>query len=162
MPFLEETWKKFVPNRPFEPRFLDEELNSMYDTERRLSLWFTQFFVLAISIACIGLFAFATFTVERRFKEIGIRKVVGASSANIFTLLARGFLWPIFLANMIAWPISHYLLSKWLTDFAYRIELRSSMFFYVGLISVLITLAVVVYQSYKASKINPVDALKHE
>jgi len=162
MPFLKETWKTFVPNRPFEPKFLDEELSRMYDAEKRLSRWVTQFFVLAISIACIGLFTFATFTVERRFKEIGVRKVVGASSANIFTLLARGFLWPIVLANIIAWPVSHYLLSQWLADFAYRIQLQMSMFFYVGLISVLITFAVITYQSYRASKINPVDVLKYE
>lgn len=162
MPFLKTTWKKFVPNRPFEPRFLDEELNHLYASEKQLSRWFTFFFALTISIACMGLFAFAAFTVERRFKEIGVRKVVGASATNIFILLARGFLWPIFIANLIAWPIAYYLLSQWLADFPYRVDLQFSSFLGVGFMAVLIALIAVAHQSYRASQINPVDVLKYE
>jgi putative ABC transport system permease protein len=162
MAFLEARWQEYVPNRPFTPKFLDDALAWQYWAEEQMRRLFTIFFGLAVFIACLGLVALSTFAAERRTKEIGIRKAVGASSRSIFGLLCQGFLFPVLAANLIAWPVAYFTMSDWLANFAYRIDLGPGPFVLVAASATLIALLTVAHQSVKASRINPVDALQHE
>jgi putative ABC transport system permease protein len=159
---LKETWSQFMPNHTFEPDFLDDEVAWLYRQEERMSDVFTIFFGLAIFIACLGLLALATFTAEQRTKEIGIRKSVGADDRTIVALLAKGFLKPVVSASLIGWPVAYWVMSDWLNDFAYRVSLGPVPFVGGAAIAILIAMVTVGYQAIRASRISPVEALRHE
>jgi putative ABC transport system permease protein len=159
---LESTWKKFSPERPFEFTFLDETYAKMYQTEDRFQKVFTSLVLLAISIACLGLFGLATFTAQERFREIGIRKVLGASVREIVNLLLGDFLKLVLIALVIAVPIGWIFMNKWLQDFAYRINVSWWIFLVAGFIAILIALITISFQSIKAAIANPVKSLRTE
>jgi putative ABC transport system permease protein len=160
--FLEKTWKRFVPDQPFVCRFLDETLNQMYQSERRLRRISGVSSALAILVACLGLFGLAAFSAEQRTKEVGIRKVLGASIANIVLLLSRDFVKFVAVANLIAWPVAYYVMNGWLQNFAYRVGLGIWTFVLGGILVLIIALVTVSVQAVKAARANPVDALRYE
>jgi putative ABC transport system permease protein len=160
--YIESTMKKFAPATPFEYTFFDEVYDATYKNEQKLEAIFSAFAVLAIIVACLGLFGLATFAAENRIKEIGIRKALGASVTNIFILLSKEFLRWVIVANLISWPVAYYFMSEWLNDFAYRIALGFGVFVLSGIIALLIALITVSRQALKAAKTNPVDSLKYE
>ncbi len=161
--FLREKFRDLEPNRELDYFFLDEDFDKNYRAEERLSSIFTYFAVLAVIIACLGLFGLASFTAEQRTKEIGIRKTLGASVDSIVIQLSNDFIKWVLIANVIAWPVSYYLMSTfWLVNFPYRISITLLTFIQSGLISVLIALVTVSYQSIKAGMANPVKALRYE
>ena len=122
-----------------------------------------QFFtLLAIIIACLGLYGISAHNVELRVREIGVRKVLGASLFNITSILSREFLLLVFLANLIAWPAAYFIMDSWLQDFSYRIDIQPPVFLVTGILSVFIALFTVSFQAIKAGLANPVDALRHE
>ena len=159
---LRNKWKEFRPNQPFEFSFLDERFDEMYRTERKFGEIFGVFAVMAIFIGCLGLFGLAAFTAEQRTKEIGIRKVLGASSSNIIKLLLKEFVILIAVANVIAWPISFFVMKGWLKDFSYRISLSIWIFLIAGLVTLFIALLTVSSQAIKAAFADPADSLKYE
>jgi putative ABC transport system permease protein len=159
---LEATWTRFNPERPFEYTFLDDQFDALYRAEARLSGLFGVFTGLAVVIACLGLFGLAAFTAETRTKEIGIRKVLGASAGSIVGLLSKDFLALVGLAFVIAAPVSFVLMRNWLEHFAYRIELGPGVFLLTGGLVVLIALLTVSYQSIKAALADPVKSLRYE
>ncbi len=159
---LESVWKQFLPGRPFEYQFFDEVLDGYYQSEITLQKVCGIFAALSIFISCLGMLGLIAFAVQQRTKEIGIRKVLGASEGNIILLLTRNFLWLTIIANVIGWPIAYYLMSSWLNDFAYRIELGPLMFIATGLLTLGIVLVTVGGQAWRAACANPVHALRDE
>ncbi len=159
---LENVWKQFLPGRPFEYQFFDEVLDAYYQSEITLQKVCGIFAALSILISCLGMLGLIAFATQQRTKEIGIRKVLGASEENIILLLTRNFLWLTVIANVIGWPVAYYLMSSWLNDFAYRIELGPLMFIATGLLTLGIVLVTVGGQAWRAAIANPVDALRDE
>jgi len=159
---LEVTWNRFVPGQPPVFAFLDDELDQAYRAELRLKSVFGSFTLLAIIIACLGLFSLAALTTEQRTKEIGVRKVMGASTMQIVFFLSKEFVQLVLMAIIIAFPIAYVLTNTWLQNFAYHTAPRVSIFFLVGLGTLLIALLTVTSQSIKASRANPVDTLRYE
>jgi len=160
--FIKNKFKEFAPGAPFEYTFLDDKVAEMYLTEERLGKTFNFLSVLAIFIACLGLLGLAFFTIERRTKEIGIRKVLGASVLDIITLLSKDFTKLVIVANVIAWPIAYYAMNKWLQNFAYRSSLNIWIFILAGAIALIIALITISFQSTKAAIANPADSLRYE
>ncbi|MBN1271547.1 MAG: ABC transporter permease [Candidatus Aminicenantes bacterium] len=160
--FLKKTYEQYQPLHPFEFTFLDDSFNRIYQREQIFGSIFRIFSFLAIFIACLGLYGLASFTAERRTKEIGIRKVLGASISGIFMYFSLGLSKCVLLANLIAWPIAYYLMDKWLQSFAYRMNLNAWPFILSGLAAFLIALLTISYQSVKAATANPVDSLRYE
>ena len=159
---LKTTFERVTPSTALEYTFLDESLDRLYRTEQRLAKVVFLFAGLAILIACLGLFALAAFATERRIKEIGIRKVLGASVMNIVKLLSKDFLKLVFIAFLVASPIAWLVMNRWLQDFAYRISIPWWVFAVAGGLAVFITLLTVSLQSMKAALSNPVESLKVE
>jgi putative ABC transport system permease protein len=162
MRFLEDQWKKFVPEQPLEYIFLDEQFDKNYKAEIQTAKVITAFSFLAIFVACLGLFGLASFTALQRTKEIGIRKVLGASVSGIVLLLSKEFAKWVLLANIIAWPVAWFAMSNWLENFAYRTEISPWLFPVSGVIALIIALLTVSFQAIKAAIANPVNALKYE
>ncbi len=160
--FLENKWKTFAPHRPFTYTFLNDEYNQMYANENRINQVFTYFSALAVLLACLGLLGLSAYVTAQRTKEIGIRKVLGASTASITTLLSADFLKLVMIAILIASPLAWYAMTYWLNDFAYRIEIEWWVFVVAGLTAVGIALVTVSTQSIKAALTNPVKSLKSE
>ena len=160
--FMEKTWKQFVPEKPFEFTFVDENLNQLYREEMRAGQLVETFAGLAILVACLGLFGLAAFTAEQRTKEIGVRKVLGASVRSIVLLLSTEFARLVLIANLIAWPVAYFLMGGWLQNFAYRVDLSWWVFALSGMIALLIALGTVSYQALRAAVANPIDALRYE
>ena len=159
---VEKYWKERFPGYDFDYFFLDDDFNRQYAAEQRLARLFGVFAGLAIFIACLGLFALTTFTTERRVKEIGVRKVLGASVANIVALLSKDFLKLVLVAILIASPLTWWAANRWLQDFAYKISLEWWMFAGAGLLAVGIAMLTVSYQAVKAALVNPVKSLRSE
>jgi len=160
--YVETVWEKFAPDCPFTYSFLDDRLNSLYRGEQltgKLFLWFSG---LTIFIACIGILGLASFTAEQRTKEIGIRKVLGASVPGIVGMLLREFSKWVIISSIIAWPVAYFAMKKWLQNFAYRIDLGVWTFVLSGLAALAVALLTVSYQSIKAATANPVDSLRYE
>ncbi|UCC43627.1 MAG: ABC transporter permease [Candidatus Zixiibacteriota bacterium] len=155
-------WAEFVPSRPLEFTYLDDELSAQYRFEESVDDVMVLFTGLAIFIACLGLLGLAAFSAEQRTKEIGIRKVLGSSVTGIVRLLTGEFVVLVAIANVIAWPVTYYVMNLWLQDFAYRIELGIGTFVLAGLAAMLIALLTVSYQAIRAARANPVEALKYE
>ena len=160
--FLKTKWQEFGPNQPFAYSFLDERFNDMYRAETRIGAVFSVFAGLAIFTACLGLFGLASFTTEQRTKEIGVRKVLGATVSNVTVLLSKDFVKLVLLANLLAWPVAYFAMNKWLQDFAYRINLSWWMFALAGALALLIAVLTVSFQAIKAALGNPVVALRYE
>ena len=155
-------WDALGTGEPFQYAFLDEASQAMYRAEQTTGRVLLVFAGLTIFIACLGLFGLATFTAEQRTKEIGVRKVLGASVAGLVALLARDFLKPVFVALLLAAPVAWYAMNRWLEDFAYRVELEWWVFAGAGLLAVAIALLTVGFQSVKAALVNPVESLRSE
>jgi putative ABC transport system permease protein len=147
---------------PFQYSFLDEDINKLYVEEERTEKIIGTFSAIAIFIACLGLFGLAAYTAEQRTKEIGVRKALGASVANIILLLSKEFIRLVLIASIIAIPIAYYAMNHWLTEFAYRISLAPGIFISAFILAFLISLLTVGYQSIKAALANPVESLRYE
>jgi putative ABC transport system permease protein len=160
--FMEKTWKQFVPEKPFEFMFIDENINQMYGKEQKVGQLVGMFALLAIVVACLGLFGLVAFTAEQRTKEIGIRKVLGASVRSIVLLLSTEFARLVLIANLIAWPVAYFLVDDWLQNFSYRVDVAWWEFALSGMIALLIALGTVGYQALRAAVANPVEALRNE
>ncbi len=156
---IEKTWNKINPSTPFTYSFLEKDFANNYEKEQRTSHMIIYFMIVALVVACLGLFGLATFSAERRTKEIGVRKVLGASVGSMVALLSKEFIKWVVLAIGIALPLSAYMMQKWLDDFAYRIHLSWWMFFASGLLAILIALITVSYQSVKSAMANPAKSL---
>lgn len=159
---IEKTWMSVNSLAPFEYSFLDDTINAHYKNEHRLGRLFSYFAFLAVFISCLGLFGLASFIAERRTKEIGIRKTLGASSKNIFFLLSREFTWWVLAANLIAWPVAWYAMYKWLQNFAYRTGIDWWTFLAAGALALFIAWLTVSLQTLRSARANPVDSLKYE
>lgn len=159
---IESTWKQFVPQRPFTYYYLDDSFNALHKADERFEVLFSWLTGLAIFIACLGLFALIAFVVEQRTKEIGIRKVMGASVTHIAMLIYKDFLKVIMVALAIASPVAWYFMNRWLEGFAYHIEISWWVFGMAGILAFLIAFITISYQSVKASLMNPVNSLKME
>jgi putative ABC transport system permease protein len=160
--FVEQIWGKFAPEIPFAFSFLDQDLDRLYYSEKRFGQTFGAFGLLAIVIACLGLFGLASFSAERRTKEIGIRKVLGATVSGLALLLSQEFTKLVLLSYLIAWPLAYFAMNKWLQDFAYHINLGWWVFALAGGLALLIALLTVSTQAIKAALANPVEALRYE
>ena len=160
--FLKQTWEKTCAGYPFEFEFLDTRISQLYQTERRLRDLIAYFSGIAIWVACLGLFGLAVFMTERRTKEIGIRKVAGASVSGIVMLLSKDFVKPVLVANLISCPIAYWAMRGWLDNFAYRIDLGWDVFVLSGSLVLVVALLTVGFQAWKAACTNPVDALRNE
>ena len=160
--YMKKVWEEFAPTRPFEYSFLDEELDALYTDEAsfsRLSIILT---ILAIVIACLGLIGLTSFMVERKTREISVRRVHGASIGHVNSLLSREFLWLIGIANLISWPIAYLGINRWLENFSKHIQVQWYLFVVSALVTILITLAITSIHAYRASSMNPADTLKYE
>jgi putative ABC transport system permease protein len=160
--FLRDKWRQFSPAFPFEYSFLDEDFDKLYRADQKVGRIIGVFTTLALFVACLGLFGLASFAAEQRTKEIGVRKVLGASASGIFMLLSREFAKWVLIANIIAWPIAYFAMNRWLRNFAYRVTIGIDVFFLSALASLAIALFTVSYRSLKASVTNPVDSLRYE
>ncbi len=160
--YIRETTTKFAPSFPYEYAFLDQGLEDLYQNEQKLGKIFSTFAFLAIFISCLGIFGLASFTAEKRTKEIGIRKVMGASVSHIVMLLSKEFSRWILLANIIAWPIAWYAMHKWLQNFAYRSSMNPLLFLLAGMLSMIIAALPIGYQAIKAAVADPIDSLRYE
>ncbi|MCF8235315.1 MAG: ABC transporter permease [Bacteroidales bacterium] len=159
---IERKWSSILPTETFAYHFLDRSLDRIYNQEKRFGRLFIYFSLLAILIACLGLLGLASYMVEQRSREIGIRKVFGSSETAIVRLFSWEFSKRVLIANIIAWPVAWYLMSKWLENFAYRISMGWWIFLLAGFIAFLLALLTVSYQSLKAANMNPVDVVKYE
>jgi len=159
---LEKKWREFLPNAPFSYTFMDEGFAAMYQSEQRVGKIFGMFATLAVFIGCLGLFGLAAFTAEQRTKEIGIRKVLGATAPGIVRLLMREFMILIAIANVIAWPVAYFVMKGWLRDFAYRISIGAWIFIVAGVLTLFIAMLTVIFQATKAALMNPIDSLRYE
>jgi len=160
--FLKQKWEKLFPGRLFEFSFFDEDFDRIYKTETRLAKTFNYITGLVILIACLGLFGLASFTTLRRTKEIGIRKVLGASVSAIVILLSKDFLKWVLVANLIAWPLAYFAMNKWLQNFAYRTNIGLSIFLLAAALVFVTALLTIIFQAIKAALANPVDSLRYE
>ncbi len=159
---LQSVYADFLPNKPFEYFFMDDELDKLYRGEVKLGRVTGTFAAFGIFVGCLGLFGLTSFISEQRTKEIGIRKVLGATVANVTALLSKDFVKLVLLANLIAWPVAWYAMNKWLQNFAYRIEISWWVFVLAGGMTLVIALVTVSAQAIKAALTNPVEALRYE
>jgi putative ABC transport system permease protein len=159
---IENIWKEIEPAYPFSYVFLNESFDRLYRSEQRMGQIFISFTLMAIFISCLGLFGLASFTADQRTKEIGVRKVLGASVSNVVVLLSRDFTKWVILANVVAWPVAYLVMNRWLQNFAYRIGLAIWMFVLSGVIALLIAILTVSTKALKAAVANPVDSLRYE
>jgi len=160
--YLEKTWKKYLPETPFEYTFLDENFDKLYRSEQRQGILFTTFACIAIFIACLGLLGLSAFAITQRIKEIGIRKVLGASVGGIVGLLSKDFLKLVAIAAIIAFPVAWYVMHNWLRDFAYRISMQWWVFLVAGVLASAVALITISFQAIKAAVANPVKSLRSE
>jgi putative ABC transport system permease protein len=159
---IEKIWKKFSPHYPFHYQFLDEVFEQQYRTDQRTGKIFKYFAILAIFISCLGIFGLAAFTAEQRTKEIGIRKVLGASVSGIISLVSKEFIILLALANIIAWPAAFVLIKRLLNSYAYRTTITAWTFLAAGTLATIIALLTVSYQAFKAARTDPSRALRYE
>lgn len=159
---LEGTWKSLAVESPFKYTFLEDDFNNLYRSERNMRAVLGAFTFLSVLVACLGLFGLAAFTIRQRFREIGIRRVLGASVSNITSLLSKDFLKLVLISICIAVPAAWYAISKWLQDFAYRVDIGWWIFLCAALLAVLIAMATVSFQAVKAALTNPVKSIRTE
>ncbi len=160
--FIEEEYENFFPNRLFEYRFLDEDFEQMYLEEQKAGQVISYLAVIAIFIACLGLFGLSSYTTKQRTKEIGIRRILGASISSITLHLTKDFVILVVLANLFAWPTAYYAMQVWLNNFPYRVGISWFVFITAGIAAIVIALATVGFQSIRAARTNPADSLRYE
>lgn len=160
--FIENLWTNTYPDYVFEYHFLDETIANFYRQERQLSQLYKVFAAIAIFLSCLGLYGLASFMAVQRIKEVGIRKVLGATVQNVIFLFSKEFIILISIASIIATPVAWYLMYKWRQDFAYRIDINPAIFIAAGAASLLIALITVSFQAIKAAMANPVKSLRSE
>jgi ABC-type antimicrobial peptide transport system permease subunit len=156
---LQKLYGKFLPGYTFDYHFMDQDYQSLYDSENKVAVLSKYFTVIAILISCLGLYGFAAYTTERRQKEIGIRKVLGASVGNVMALLSKEFIYLVLIAMIIAGPLAWYMLNRWLQNFASRIAVEWWMFALAGVVVAFVAIG---FHTVKAAIANPVDSLKTE
>ena len=159
---MEKVFKQFNPGFPFKYYFTDEEIAKNYKAEHTVNKLSRYFAFLAIFISCLGLFGLVTFTAEQKTKEIGIRKVLGASVTGIVRMLSKDFLKLVLIATVIAFPVAWWIMHKWLMDFEYRVTIGWWIFVVAGIAALLIALLTISFQSIKAALANPVKSLRTE
>lgn len=159
---IERTWRELVPDYPFQYFFLDDSFAELYEEDRKLANILLSFSSLAIFVACLGLLGLSTLMAEFRTKEIGVRKVLGASVGTLVFLMSRDFTKWVLLANVIAWPLSFWAMRSWLQRFAFQTELGPEVFLVAGLAALVTALMTVLYQAVKVALANPVHALRYE
>ena len=160
--FIQEKWQSTFPGEQFEYSFLDNRINQLYASEKKMQKIFIIFSSLSILVACLGLLGLVSFTSEVRTKEIGIRKVLGASTGSVILLLSKEFIKWIILANIVAWPLAWFMMNKWLQNFAYRANIGWIVFLLAGFITMLIAVFTFIFQTVKTACANPVDSLRYE
>jgi putative ABC transport system permease protein len=160
--FMESVWKKNFADHPFDYQFLDEHFEDLYKADRQVSKIVGSLAVLAIIVSCLGLFGLASYSAEKRTKEVGIRKVLGASLRNIVLLLSQHFIRLVLIANLIAWPLAWYALNRWLQDYAYRISVSWWVFILAGAGAIVIAVGTISFQAINAALANPVKNLRTE
>jgi putative ABC transport system permease protein len=159
---IESVWKRMAPEVPFDAKFSEEIIGELYEAEDARATIFAGFAVLAVIVACLGLFGLAAFTAERRTKEIGIRKVMGARSRDIVRLLAWQFSKPVIIANLIAWPVAWWVMRDWLNTFDARIDLGPTPFVLAAFIALAIAIGTIAGHALKVARANPIHALRYE
>lgn len=162
MGFLESNWREVYPNDSFTYSFLDEDWGRLYQNEARQGSIFRSFSILAVFIACLGLLGLASFTAEQRTREIGVRKVLGASASGIVALLSKEYVRLVVYANLIAWPVAYVVMNDWLDSFAYRTDLSPWIFVLAAALAIAVTMLTVSYKAVSVAHTDPVDALQHE
>ena len=160
--YIRQTWQKLYPDEVFEYQFLDEQIASFYETETLTTRLINAFTGIAILICCLGLYGLVSYVVVQRTKEIGVRKVLGASVLSIVTLLSKDFLKLVLIAIFIATPIAWWAMNKWLSDLAYKIDIAWWVFALAGLLAVGIALITISFQSIRTARMNPVKSLRSE
>jgi len=160
--FIGDTWRSIFPDHPFEYPFLDDHFKEVYRADQQVTTMITVLAILAIFISCLGLFGLASYSAEKRIKEIGIRKVMGASVQNLVSLLSRHFVRLVLWANLIAWPLAWYTIHRWLEDYAYRIPMSWWVFVLAGILAMVIALVTVSILAFRAAVANPVKSLRVE
>jgi putative ABC transport system permease protein len=160
--FIETTWKEVFPDQPFTYTFLSERFNRQFEADEKRGLIFTLFTILAILIACLGLFGLASYMVEQRTKEVGIRKVFGADEGTILRLITRDFLILVAISIVIAFPVAYYFMSNWLSNYVYRTTPGAMVFITAAVLTLLITFATISYKAYQAAVMNPANSIKTE
>ena len=159
---IQSVWQKNCPDHPFEYQFLDDHFADVYRTDTQVSQIVGMLATLAIIISCLGLFGLASNSAERRVKEVGIRKVLGASVQNIVAMLSKDFLKYVLIAALIAWPLAWFSVYKWLQDYAYRIDISWWIFLFAVLVAIIIAFITISFQAIKAAIANPVKSLRTE
>ncbi len=159
---ISESWENFAPTRPFEYSFLDEELNGLYKDESSFSKLSMILTILAIVIACLGLIGLTSFMVERKTKEICVRRVNGATVKDVNTLLSKEFMWLILIAIVVSWPLAWFGISRWLETFSKHIDVQWFVFVVSAFVTIMITFLVTSIHAYRASLMNPAETLKYE
>ena len=159
---IKNTWQQYLPDLPFQYTFLDENFKTLYESEQRQETIFTTFACIAIFIACLGLFGLSAFAITQRIKEIGVRKVLGASTTTIVSLLSKDFIKLVIIAAVFAFPVTWFLMHRWLQDFAYRISIQWWVFIIAGIGALIIALVTISFQAIKAALSNPVKSLRTE
>jgi putative ABC transport system permease protein len=159
---IETAWKKIYPDQVFEVEFLDESVENLYKAEARLYTLFKLFSMLALCISCLGLWGLATLAAQHRTKEVGIRKVLGASAVTIVALMLKEFLSLVAIGLLVAAPLAYYFMENWLQNFAFRIDIGWQVFMVAGMVSIAIAFITVFVQTMKAAIANPVDSLRSE
>jgi putative ABC transport system permease protein len=159
---IENKWKAIAPAQPFSYSFMDDDFNNIYQSEQKIGAIFISFAVFAIVIACLGLFGLVTYAAEQRIKEIGIRKVLGASVTNVVGMLSKDFLKLVSIATIIAFPAGWWAMNKWLQGFAYRTGISWWIFLLAAIVALMIALLTVSFQAIKAAVANPVKSLRTE
>ena len=159
---VQSTYQKFNSEYPFEYNLLEDEVGDLYKTEQKTKVLLSYFTVIAILMSCLGLYGLASYLAVQKTKEIGVRKVLGASVINIVNKLTKEFIILVFIANIIAWPLAYFVMNGWLQNFVYRINLNVMVFIMAGLISLILGIVTIGYHTIKAATSNPVDALKYE
>jgi hypothetical protein len=159
---IKKTWNSHIADIPLEYHFVDEMIDELYQSEERLSRLINVFTLLAVAISCLGLFAMASYIAQQKTKEIGIRKVLGASASRIIVLMTREIVGWIIIANIVAWPISFLAMRSWLNDYPYRVKIGIGIFVVSGLVALSLALVTVIGQAAKSAVANPVDSLRYE
>ena len=159
---MEDVIRKHDPNAPFEYKFQDEDYARLFHSEERIGKLAAVFAVLAIAISCVGIFGLAAFAASQRVKEIGIRKILGASVFKLWAMLSVEFVWLVLLAILIAFPLAFYLTGQWLSQYDYRVDLSWGIFVLTGVLALMITLMTVSYQALRAAWLNPVNSLRND
>ena len=162
MTTIQNTWRQYLPNNPFEYSFIDDKFQKLYTSEQQQESFVTIFSFIAIFIACLGLFGLSSFTISQRIKEIGVRKVLGASVPQIVTELSKDFLKLVLIASILALAGAWYAMDKWLQGFAYRVSIGWVIFILAPLVALIIAFATISFQSVKAALMNPVKSLRSE